>query len=43
MRKEYQPGVLAMRLHQIERHPVQISPGEAAELLAASQKANGGR
>jgi hypothetical protein len=24
-----------MRLHQIERHPVQLSPDEAAQLLAA--------
>ena len=32
-----------IRLHQIERHPVQISPEEAAELLAASDKAAGGR
>jgi hypothetical protein len=26
-----------MRLHQIERHPVQLSPEEAAQLLAASR------
>jgi hypothetical protein len=26
-----------MRLHQIERHPAQLSPEEAARLLAARQ------
>jgi hypothetical protein len=26
-----------MRLHQIERHPVQLSPEETARLLAAQQ------
>jgi hypothetical protein len=30
-----------MRLHQIERHPVQLSPEEAAELLAAAQNRPG--
>jgi hypothetical protein len=30
-------------LRKMERHPVQISPEEAAELLAASHKAAGGR
>jgi quercetin dioxygenase-like cupin family protein len=34
-----------MRLHQIEQHPVQLSPGQARELLeahAAAQQGNGG-